>query len=244
MSKANPVFVGLITRENRVNFRDVKAVAGACHAQGVEDYTPRWGRPGTMQAFEHESQLPLHFCPAYIQAGLDQPGALGYHTDQNGQPVLFIDWQGGDIQKICQTVSHEYLESLGDPLGSRLVPSWHPVTGDPVMFLLENCDPPEARGYSKGGLTVSDFILQEWYDKERQKGVHYTFCNSIDNPRQLLPGGYSSFLDAKKRWWQQTWFRGSKPIIEGPFNWNLKEHKGRSMRSLIDESVAIRRAAA
>lgn len=237
------MFVALVSRENRLDFRDVKQIGEVCHAQGVEDYSPRWGRGGTMQAFESITQIPLHFCPFYIQSVLDEPGALGYHTDQNGQPIAFIDWQGGDLNKICQTVSHEYLETLGDPLGSRLVKSFHPVTGAPVMFLLENSDPPEEFGYSKGGMTVSDFILQEWYDLSRTKGTPYTFRTAIDNPRQLLRGGYSSFMDANKVWWQQTWFSGNAPIIEGPFNWNLKEHKGRSMRSIVDEHVRNRKAA-
>lgn len=244
MSGVQPLFVGLVSLENRVPFNDVKEIAGVCNAQGVEDYTPRWGRPGTMTAFEHESLIPLHYSPHFIQNGLDQSGALGYHTDKNGQPVAYIDWQGGDLDKICQTTSHEYLETLGDPFGNRLVKSWHPVTGAPVMFLLENSDPPEEFGYKKGGMTVSDFILQEWYDRNRLKGTPYTFCNAIDNPRQILQGGYSSFMDERKVWWQETWFRGGSPIIEGPFNWNLQEHKGRSMRSIVDEHVRNRRAAA
>ena len=66
---------------------------------------------------------------------LDQPGALGYHTDVAGVEYGRVLAQGADTSI---TLSHEALELLCDPTCDQ----WR-ARGDGSMVALEVCDPVE-----------------------------------------------------------------------------------------------------
>lgn len=238
-----PQHFAVIDRTKMLSFGDLSRMAAALQRQLKEHVSPRWGSTDTVVALQHESDLQPHFVPGFIQDGLDQANALGYHTDDLGQAQAFIDFQGGDVQAICQTISHEFIETKLDYAGSRLVPSWHPVTNDPIRILLEACDPSEALSYLIDGWRMSDFYFQEWFDKDVTPGIPYTFLNAISKPRTILRGGYMSFVDGQGRGWQQTWFRGDRPVIEGPFDWGFDARAGRSVREMVDMQTRIARAA-
>src|SRR5262249_1031572 len=59
--------------------------------------------------------IPLDYWPIVILDDIEEPGAAGYHTDQNGQPFALVQADSNWVL----TVSHECLEMLADPFGNR-----------------------------------------------------------------------------------------------------------------------------
>lgn len=220
----------IVNQSPSANRADLAEWAKAIEAQLVEDLRPEWGRTGTCVLQDEGEGAPHGKVPVYILNELDEPGALGYHTDVNGQPVIYVQYQG-DQTPI--TISHECLESLPDPFGFRLaLPVDLGKKFGKVRTLIEISDPPEDKSYQKGGVPVSDFVLPNWYDEKFTKGTRYTFRGNIDHPMRLIPGGYYSFVDIHNVWWQQTWFGGPEPMFR---KLGQKEDQVSSNREWIDK---------
>ncbi|MEX0678073.1 MAG: hypothetical protein WD063_13410 [Pirellulales bacterium] len=160
--------------------------------------------------------------------------AAGIHLDEDGQPFALVT-SSDDNDVWSLTAAHECLEMLVDPLGDRLVAGDSPKSDQSrVLFLVEVCDPSEAAafGYSVNGVLVSDFYTPHFFDPVTAQGVRYSFTDAITKPRQVLKGGYVSWLEpASGHWWQETWFSGSQSRFRdlGP----LTAKEG-SIRSQID----------
>ena len=83
-------------------------------------------------------------------------------------------------------------------------------------FLVEVCDPSEATkfAYSCNGVLVSDFYTPRFFDPVRAADVRYSFSGAIKAPRQVLEGGYLSWMDPESgHWFQETFFSGSGPTF-------------------------------
>jgi hypothetical protein len=149
-------------------------------------------------------------------ASLDIPFALVGARDKNWSVVL----------------SHEVLELLADPWGSRFV---HYTSNTPLTFtdestgqtttkliknqewIVEVCDSIEADedGYDIAGVRVSDFIGQKYYDTTVTKNIDFRSLLERKNvpkfPFPINPGGYLSFFDADTNdFYQITWFGDAK----------------------------------
>jgi hypothetical protein len=135
------------------------------------------------------------------------------------------------------------MEMLVDPFGNRLVASDSPKEGQGrVSILVEVCDPPEAAdfAYTVNGILVSDFYTPNYFDPVATSGVRYSFTGAITEPRQVLRGGYLSWIDSNtNHWWQETWFDGDGPAFRdiGPL-----DQKAGNARSQIDRLTEIARA--
>jgi hypothetical protein len=71
--------------------------------------------------------------------------------------------------------------------------------------------------------------------------VRYSFTNAITEPKQVLRGGYLSWLDSETNtWWQRTWF-GAKPVDQA-----LRNFKARNgnLREALDRRRELDRAKA
>jgi hypothetical protein len=237
-----PAHFAIFSRSAAVSFADVQRIAAACDAQMKEDFYPIWQRHADVIASDNEADVPPHVWKVVIEDDIGEPGALGFHNDELGQPVCYISAQNGDLDAVATTCSHEIIEATCDPYGNRLIPSWHPQTNVPVRILCEPCDPSEDKSYEKNGLQVSDFYCPEWFDREATPGQKYTFLDAIQSPRQIIAGGYMSFVDAQGQWWQLTSFDGGEPQLQGPFDWKL-DATHHSLRAIVDESVRQRKAA-
>jgi hypothetical protein len=103
---------------------------------------------------------------------------------------------------------------LADPWGKRLIagPSIKPDQGR-VEYLVEVCDPCQSSecAYTVNGEIVSDFYTPNYFDPVSAEGVRYSFFGKISAPRQVLRGGYLSWRDENRRWWQSQWYTGPKP---------------------------------
>jgi hypothetical protein len=107
-------------------------------------------------------------------------------------------------------------------------------------YLVEACDPCEANdyGYTINGIAVSDFITQHFYDPMVTAGTRYSFTGAITGPRQILPGGYISWVNTELDEWQQLMYVDPK---EGPYIQNIGQADNtKSLREWIDSLPSTR----
>jgi hypothetical protein len=188
--------VALVSITDAVPAATVMQISAALQKQATRDLAPIWDVSATVDPFERLGQVPVGTWPIVI-GGKVPPGAGGFHTDDNGQPLSLVR-ASSDINVLCQTCSHEMIEMLVDPFGSRFVAGDSPMPDQGrVNFLVEACDPSEGAqfGYTVNNLLMSDFYTPHYFDPVQQAGVRYSFTGAITEPRQVLQGGYLSWQD-------------------------------------------------
>jgi hypothetical protein len=231
--------VALVSDSPSVGFNDVTTVAAALQKQATRDFAPVWQVNATVTAFAKLEAVPVDYWPVILRDDIDEPGAAGYHTDDNGQPFSLV--QIDDNWPL--TASHEVLEMLADPFGSRTVAGSPPPQAPAniralkrVVYLVEVCDPCEDNQFAYGvnGVTLSDFITPHYYDPTTHNGVRYSFQGAVTRPHTVLEGGYVSFGDPKtNEWYQIVVVNGQAKLRSlGKLNRN-----GRSLREVIDARV-------
>jgi hypothetical protein len=192
--------VALVSLTSRIPATTVMRISAALQKQATRDLAPIWDISATVDAFDRLGQVPVGTWPIII-GGDVPPGAGGFHTDSNGQPLSIVR-AFDDIDVLSQVCSHEMLEMLVDPFGSRFLPGDSPMPDQGrVNFLVEVGDPSEAAefGYTVNNLLMSDFYTPQFFDPVQSTGVRYSFTGAITEPRQVLPGGYLSWQDPISR---------------------------------------------
>src|SRR5262249_29844803 len=109
--------------------------------------------------------------------------------------------------------SHETVEMLVDPNGNRLqTAAAIEIVGGTIQdgegefaYLVEACDPCEADTYAYAiqGIAVSDFLTPHFYDPVAAAGARLSLPGALTGPRQILPGGYISWVNPESEEWQQ-----------------------------------------
>ena len=202
--------LALVSQSKRVGTDDLLKVSAALQKQTSRDLAPIWEVAGTVDTFGKLEDVPLGYWPLIVMddIGMD---AAGVHEDKDGQPFALIS-ASASLDEWSLTASHETLEMLVDPFGNRLVASDSPKEGQGrVSVLVEVCDPSESpeNAYTANGILVSDFYTPHYLDPVVAQGVRYSFTGALTEPRQVLRGGYLSWVDSTdNHWWQETWFDG------------------------------------
>jgi hypothetical protein len=223
--------VALVSETTNVGFSDLAGTSAALQKQAARDFAPIWEVQATVDAFDKLQDVPIGYWPVIVRDDIGQPGAAGIHLDKDNQPFALV--QFGDTWQL--TASHETLEMLADPFGSRLVAGDSPKTDQGrVEFLVEVCDPSEGAefGYTVNGILLSDFYTPNYFDPVVAPGVRYSYTGAIKEPRQVLKGGYLSWHDpVSDHWWQEIYF-GDQPEFRDIGV--LTQKAGSSLRSQID----------
>lgn len=232
--------VALVPDSPSVTLGNVSAIAAALQKQVTRDFGPAWGINATVDAFETLEAVPVDYWPVIIRDDIKEPGAAGYHTDDHGQPFALVQADPGWEL----TASHEVLEMLADPFGSRTL-AGTPPPGSPepiatfkrVIYLVEVCDPCEASNYAYevNGLVLSDFITPHYYDPNGATGVQYSFRGSIKEPHTVLEGGYVSFGNPVDNHWYQIIVQNGKSQLRDLGV--ISSTQGKSLREVIDRIV-------
>ena len=206
--------LALVSESQQISDDDVLKVSAALQKQATRDLGPIWDISATVDTFKTLDDVPPGYWPMIVMDDIQVAGAAGIHEDKNGQPFALIT-AASDLDTWALTASHEALEMLVDPFGNRLVAGDSPKPDQGrVNFLVEVCDPCEASNfaYSANGILVSDFYTPNYFDPVSAPGVRYSFTGAITEPRQMLFGGYLSWLDPpSNHWWQEIWFDGDQP---------------------------------
>ena len=200
--------IALVSESSAVPQDLVSRIAAALQKQVTRDLESLWKITATVDAFARLEDVPLGTWPIVIQDDIGY-NARGIHLDNDGQPFALVEADTSeDVTSL--TSSHECLEMLVDPYGKRMVAGDSPKPDQGrVMFLVEVCDPSEAAAYAYtvNGVLVSDFYTPQFFDPVAASGVRYSFTGAIKEPRQVLQGGYLSWMLPESRvWWQEVWF--------------------------------------
>ena len=229
--------VGLVDKTGKIDAQLLQETAAAISVQITRDLAPIWNLQATVQYLPSPTKIPVGVWPVFLVGKLP-PDEGGFHLDKKNQPYAEViatpaanDW--------TIDASHEIVEMLVDPQGNRLQTSRAIETsGNGVAdtsgefdYLVEACDPCEANdyAYSVAGIAVSDFITPNFYDPVVTSGTRYSFGGNIKAPRQILPGGYISFIDPQTDDMEQILFLGPKPELK-----NLGSATGASLRAFVD----------
>jgi hypothetical protein len=231
--------VGLVDTTGKIDVSLMQAAAAALNVQVTRDLPQFWPIQATVRYLPNKHQVPVGVWPVQLVASLP-PGEGGFHMTKHNQPYAKVI---ADPKSEEWTIdaSHETIEMLVDPSGNKLQSSQSiEIVGGKTQdgtgefeYLVEACDPCEADQYAYPiqGIAVSDFITPRFYDPVVTPGTRYSFTGAIKAPRQLLPGGYISFVNAEADEVQQIlWVDPSGP----PQLKNLGSADGGSLRVWID----------
>ena len=204
--------IGLVDKTESVDPAFLEAAAAAFNLQVMRDVPPFWNIQATVRYLPSASKIPTGVWPVLLVKTLPQ-GEGGFHLDRHNQPYAnVLAAPGSDGWTIA--ASHEIIEMLVDPAGNRLQSSISIEVNaqgkiqdgnGQYEYLVEACDPCEADTYSYSiqGVAVSDFITPHFYDPIVTSGTRYSFTGALTKPREILPGGYISWIDPQAEEWQQ-----------------------------------------
>jgi hypothetical protein len=231
--------IGLMDTTRSISPDTMAAAAAALNIQVTRDLPQYWPINASVEFLPGTGKVPQGVWPVQIVKSLP-PGEGGFHLTRHNQPYAkVIATPGSDDWTI--DASHEVIEMLVDPAGNRLQTSaaieitHGTITDGPGQFeyLVEACDPCEANGlsYPIEGIAVSDFITPHFYEPHALPGTRYSFNGALTKPRQILPGGYISWIDPQSDEVQQLLFvnPNQPPIIK-----NLGSANGASLRAFSD----------
>lgn len=213
--------IGLVDTTGSLNPDLVQSVAAALNIQVTRDLPQFWSVSATVIYLPSPHKIPAGVWPVQLVKSLP-PGEGGFHLDKHKQPYSKViaspQNEGWTI-----AASHETLEMLVDPYGNRLQSSVEiDIKGGKIVdgtgqygYLVEACDPCEddKYGYTINGVVVSDFITPHYYDLLDTPGTRYSFTGAIKSPRQILPGGYISFVNHDLDEWQQIQYLSATPKL-------------------------------
>jgi hypothetical protein len=184
----------VVNSSKSLDSRDVEFMVAACQAQAVE-FCAAIGLDAPAAAlYSDVSKLPVDdVWIVEITDSLDEPGALGYHSDVSNRPFIRVLAQG---PQTSITLSHEFLELLGDPTCDR----WA-KRGDGTEVAVEVADPVEGDSYpvlaevAGEGRTVevSNYVLGSWFDPAGT--APFDRLGRLTAPFTMTPGGYMVVLD-------------------------------------------------
>jgi len=238
-----PIRVGLVDTTGEVDPATMVAVAAALNVQATRDLPQFWSINASVSYLPHKTSIPQGVWPVQLVKSLP-PGEGGFHLTKHNQPYAKVIATPGSLEWTIDA-SHETLEMLVDSAGNRLQASeairvsGHDVVdvpGERFEYLVEVCDPCEADdfAYLIDGYAVSDFITPHYYDANAAPGVRYSFTGKVARPRQLLEGGYISFVNQSKDEMQQIlWVDPSAP----PQLHSLGPASGASLRQFVEQKT-------
>jgi hypothetical protein len=228
-----PINVAIVSLTSEVPTRSLLQVTAAIQKQVVRDFAPIWGIPATVDGFDNLESIPNDYLPVIVFGDGDeltdhlvgligprpaeqilmefqQDVVAGVHLNAvTRQPFALVQASGA----WTVGVSHETLEMLCDPWGNRLVASAHPANpGVRVNYLVEVCDPCQSRWYPVNGVPLSDFYTPRYFDPVTVPGVRYSFTGSIERSRQILEGGYLTFVDPRDSKLYQQHYGADRPV--------------------------------
>jgi hypothetical protein len=189
--------VALLTKSTKVSLQELTRVSAALQRQVSRDLAPIWNVQGTVDAFVSSEDVPPGYWTITVMDTVPAKGAAGFHLDENEQPFADVQWS----PEWSLTASHECLEMLVDPFSHQVATGPSPIAGQGrVRFLVEVCDPCEARQFAytmntgtAAEVLVSEFYTPEYFSPTQGSGVRYSFRGNLTAPRQVLEGGYLSW---------------------------------------------------
>jgi hypothetical protein len=247
--------VVIVDRTHSIDPTLLHNAALALNSQAAQDLTQYWsGITANVSSAPTLSAVPQGAWPVFLVKSLP-PGEGGFHMDKRNQPYAKVI-ASPDDESWTIDASHEIIEMLVDPYGNRMQSSQAiAISGNDVVdssgtfsYLVEACDPCEANNYAYdiAGIAVSDFITPNYYDASSTPNTLYSFKGNITRPRQMLPGGYISYIQPDGSWNQILWVDPTQPptyhnppVADAARSWREELH--RSMGAALDTAKHYQR---
>lgn len=203
--RGSPTIV-IVNESSDIDVSWLRRVVSALQTQVDRDFFPLWGWRANLV---FEQNIPAGAMQLTIKVdNPDDDDADGYHFI-DGVPhgeVYTRDNEGNVMSEtdVSWTLSHEVLEMIADP-GANLYAFGYYIVGKkrkqhrPAMIAYEVCDPVQDKHYDIRGIRVSDFVVPEWYEPERERGsMKFSYLDAVKEPFAITPGGYIDWVvDAK-----------------------------------------------
>lgn len=202
--------ISIINESTVLADADVATAVAALQKQVTNDFRPAWGTDAELIITPKGSQPSSGSWWLVLLDDSDQANALGYHDlTTEGLPIGKVfaasDLKAGTSWTV--TASHELLEMLGDPNINLTVFVQNSNTAG-TLYAYEVCDACEddSLGYQIDNILLSDFVYPAWFESFRAEGsAQFDRMNKIQNPLQLLSGGYIGIFNVNSgSGWQQT----------------------------------------
>lgn len=201
----------------------IERAVQALQTQVTRDFFPVWGVSADLDLIPTNADFPKGHWWLLLLDNTDQANDLGYHDiTTDGLPLgkVFAATDKVYGSEWTVTASHELLEMLGDPAINLTAfqQTSFDVQQNTIgrLYSYEVCDACEADkyGYMIDDVLVSDFVYPAWFEGFRSAGsTQFDYGNYINQPFQLLPGGYISVYDMTSgTGWQQV----TSPLFIGP----------------------------
>lgn len=200
----------ILNNSTMVNDTDLTIMCAAIQLQLTNQVAPLWNQtPGTVRFFNNITSVPADAWIIYIiDTDTQAEGALGFHEEtnvgrpdgyimcapilQNGGAVLQYTPSNPDQYTVSATLDHEILECFIDPYANTYCDNGE------QSFALEICDAVEQTSYgivvNNVNVALSDFVLPNYFNPSI-KDVQFNYLNTVKNPFEILPGGYSIVRD-------------------------------------------------
>jgi hypothetical protein len=226
--------VALVSLTSDVSNKHLLQAAAAVQKQITRDFTPFWGLPATVDAFEDLESVPSDYHPVVVIGDPDEiMGKLDFVIGREYTAQLIDDFERDRLSGLhlnaftrqpfalvrasdawSVTLSHEVLEMIADPFGNRLVAAAHPLDRrQRVKYLLEVCDPCQTMWYSVNGVPVSDFCTPRYFDPVEVERSRYSFTGAVGGPLQMVDGGYLSWIDPTDSGLYQLAAGDTEPVL-------------------------------
>ncbi len=210
-AQTQTIQISIINESTVLADKDVVPVVAALQKQVTNDFGPVWGTAAQLTIVPKGNQPPSGSWWLVLLDDSDQANALGYHDlTTEGLPIGKVfaasDLKAGTSWTV--TASHELLEMLGDPnINLTVFVESSTIAG--VLYAYEVCDACEddSLGYQIDNVLLSDFVYPSWFESFRTEGsTQFDRMNKIQNPFQLLTGGYIGIFNVNSGsgWQQQT----------------------------------------
>jgi hypothetical protein len=238
------VKVGLVDTTKTIDTQTMAAAAAALNIQVTRDLPQFWPVNASVSYLTDPHHIPQGVWPIQLVKSLP-PGEGGFHMTKHNQPYAKVIITPGSNEWVVDA-SHETIEMLVDPNGNRLQTSLAiEIVGGKIVdgtgsfeYLVEACDPCEADDftYDINGLRVSDFITPHFYDPTATPGTRYSFTGAITRPREILEGGYISWVDPTTNDMQQIlWVDPNQPPQLN--NLGPATQMGHSLREAVERAT-------
>lgn len=201
----NRVQVDVVISNQLIPLAEVQRVVHALQKQVTRHFAPIWGADAKLRVAGPRSEAQAG---AWQLVLLDEENAddEGYHElTHEGLPLgrVFLRTAMGDKCGWSSAASHELLEMLANPEGQRAVCLYDRDLGYRT-YAHEVCDPcqDDAQCYRIDRVWVSDFIYPSWFETWRApRSTRFDHAKKLSRPMQIAPGGYASYVDARKDKW-------------------------------------------